>query len=99
MLGHAIVLLLFDHRHVIVLFREKNMTIILEIRDLLPLSHLSLQSFFSVGSPLELPKIPNPTTEEVDRYHEKFMTHLIKHFETQKHKYLKDGNIATLEFL
>lgn len=71
-----------------------------EITNLLSLFRLIWhKSFVSVGSPIELPKIPNPTTEEIDLYHEKFINHLIELFETQKHKYLKDGKTATLEFL
>ncbi|XP_011311789.1 2-acylglycerol O-acyltransferase 2-A isoform X2 [Fopius arisanus] len=41
-----------------------------------------------VGAPLEVPKIVNPTQEQVDEYHMEFMEKLTKFFETEKHKYL-----------
>lgn len=37
-----------------------------------------------VGSPIELPQINEPTTEQVNEYHEKFMKGLVELFETQK---------------
>lgn len=50
-----------------------------------------------VGSPIELPKIEEPTTEQVNEYHEKFMKGLVELFETQKHKYVKNAENVTLE--
>lgn len=55
-------------------------------------------SFFSVGHPIELPKIENPTTEQIDEYHKKFNEGLINLFETHKHKYMKNAETTTLEF-
>lgn len=52
-----------------------------------------------VGSPLELPKISEPTKEQIDEYHEKFTNKLIDLFETHKHKYVKDADSVHLEFL
>lgn len=50
-----------------------------------------------VGSPIELPKIAEPTVEQINEYHEKFMKGLIDLFETQKHNYLKNAENITLE--
>ncbi|EZA62914.1 hypothetical protein DMN91_002992 [Ooceraea biroi] len=50
-----------------------------------------------VGSPIELPKIPKPTTEQIDEYHEKFTKQLIELFESQKHNYIKDAETTALE--
>lgn len=52
-----------------------------------------------VGSPLELPKIEEPTTEQIDEYHEKFVNHLVELFENQKHNYMKNADSVKLEFL
>ncbi|XP_003703046.1 2-acylglycerol O-acyltransferase 2-A [Megachile rotundata] len=52
-----------------------------------------------VGSPLELPKLSEPTKEKIDEYHEKFTTKVIDLFETHKHKYIKDADSVHLEFL
>ncbi|XP_011879002.1 PREDICTED: 2-acylglycerol O-acyltransferase 2-like isoform X2 [Vollenhovia emeryi] len=51
-----------------------------------------------VGSPIELPKITDPTPEEIDTYHDKFTKQLIELFETQKHNYIKNAEKVTLEF-
>lgn len=53
--------------------------------------------FITVGKPIELPKIAEPTTEQINEYHEKFMNGLVELFETQKHKYIKNAENATLE--
>ncbi|KAJ8946387.1 hypothetical protein NQ318_011793 [Aromia moschata] len=42
-----------------------------------------------VGQPLEVPKIENPTREEVELYHEKFVAKLVEMFEEQKYNYLE----------
>lgn len=53
----------------------------------------------SVGSPIELPKVENPTAEQVNEYHEKFVQQLIELFETHKHSYLKNPEKAVLELM
>lgn len=53
----------------------------------------------SVGSPMEVPKLANPTTEQIDKYHEQFLNCLIKLFEAQKHNYLKNADTVTLELI
>ncbi|KYQ51298.1 2-acylglycerol O-acyltransferase 1 [Trachymyrmex zeteki] len=50
-----------------------------------------------VGSPVELPKIAEPTTEQINEYHEKFMKSLVELFETQKYNYIKNADNVTLE--
>lgn len=53
--------------------------------------------FIIVGSPVELPKIAEPTTEQINEYHEKFMKSLVELFETQKYNYIKNADNVTLE--
>ncbi|XP_050296929.1 2-acylglycerol O-acyltransferase 1-like [Anthonomus grandis grandis] len=43
-----------------------------------------------VGSPVDVPKIENPTREQVEEYHGKFVEHLQQMFEEQKFHYLED---------
>ncbi|KAL1510007.1 hypothetical protein ABEB36_004666 [Hypothenemus hampei] len=43
-----------------------------------------------VGHPMEIPKIPQPTQEQIDEYHSKFVNHLQEMFEEQKHNYVED---------
>lgn len=49
-----------------------------------------------VGSPLELPKIENPSNEEINEYHAKFTEKLIELFETHKSKYIEDHENVSL---
>lgn len=48
---------------------------------------------------MEIPKIQNPTPEQVDEIHAKFKQCLIDLFEEQKHTYLKDAENVKLEIL
>ncbi|XP_018568260.1 2-acylglycerol O-acyltransferase 2-like [Anoplophora glabripennis] len=43
-----------------------------------------------VGIPLEVPKIQNPTVEQVDHYHAEFVKRLTQMFEEQKYTYLEN---------
>jgi len=52
---------------------------------------------FIVGSPIKLPKIAEPTTEQINEYHEKFIKGLVELFETQKHNYIKNAENIILE--
>ncbi|XP_050574131.1 diacylglycerol O-acyltransferase 2-like [Bombus affinis] len=52
-----------------------------------------------VGSPMELPKIEEPTREQVEEYHEKFVKHLENFFENEKHKYIENADSVHLEFV
>ncbi|XP_043579948.1 diacylglycerol O-acyltransferase 2-like isoform X2 [Bombus pyrosoma] len=52
-----------------------------------------------VGSPMELPKIEEPTREQVEEYHEKFVKHLVNFFENEKHKYIENADSVHLEFV
>ncbi|XP_015589868.1 2-acylglycerol O-acyltransferase 1 isoform X2 [Cephus cinctus] len=49
-----------------------------------------------VGSPIELPKISEPTKEQVNEYHAKFAENLIKLFEEYKYKYLENPEKVSL---
>ncbi|XP_057338127.1 2-acylglycerol O-acyltransferase 2-A-like [Microplitis mediator] len=49
-----------------------------------------------VGAPLEVPKITEPTRQEIDKYHGLFKEHLLDFFETQKYKYLKNAKDTSL---
>ncbi|KAK2576045.1 hypothetical protein KPH14_007388 [Odynerus spinipes] len=50
-----------------------------------------------VGKPVEVPKIAEPTEEQIDEVHEKFTKSLIELFESNKHKYVKDAESTILE--
>ncbi|XP_066580915.1 2-acylglycerol O-acyltransferase 1-like [Prorops nasuta] len=52
-----------------------------------------------VGSPLELPKIKDPSKAEIEKYHEKFTNHLLEFFESNKHKYLEDAENIHIELI
>ncbi|XP_063243582.1 diacylglycerol O-acyltransferase 2-like [Bacillus rossius redtenbacheri] len=52
-----------------------------------------------VGKPMEVPKIPEPTREEVDEVHKKFTDHLIAFFEEEKHKYVSDPEKTFLKIV
>ncbi|XP_034934957.1 2-acylglycerol O-acyltransferase 2-A-like [Chelonus insularis] len=45
-----------------------------------------------VGSPIEVPKVTEPTREEINKYHDLFKEKLIELFETEKHKYLENAD-------
>ncbi|XP_058810785.1 2-acylglycerol O-acyltransferase 2-A-like [Phymastichus coffea] len=49
-----------------------------------------------VGAPLEVPKIEEPTKEQVNEYHAKFTDKLVELFETHKSKYLQDSDKLSL---
>lgn len=46
--------------------------------------------FFSVGKPIPVEKVENPTKENIDALHGKFIEELQNLFETNKHKYLEN---------
>ncbi|XP_059476035.1 2-acylglycerol O-acyltransferase 1-like isoform X2 [Neocloeon triangulifer] len=46
-----------------------------------------------VGKPIELPKVVNPSPEEVEEYHTKFTAALIDLFESNKHRLLSNPNV------
>ncbi|XP_050520821.1 2-acylglycerol O-acyltransferase 2-A-like [Daktulosphaira vitifoliae] len=46
--------------------------------------------FTVVGKPIDVPKIPNPTAEDIDKYHKIFVDELTKLFEEHKTKYSKN---------
>ncbi|KAJ8921382.1 hypothetical protein NQ315_002998 [Exocentrus adspersus] len=49
-----------------------------------------------MGKPIDVPKIKNPTPEEVDKYHGLFMEKLTELFEEQKYKYLEEPETKKL---
>lgn len=52
-----------------------------------------------VGSSMELPKIEEPTVEQIDEYHGKFIEHVVNFFEKEKHKYIENADSVHLEFV
>ncbi|KAK1132265.1 hypothetical protein K0M31_016386 [Melipona bicolor] len=52
-----------------------------------------------VGSPMHLPKIENPTDEQINEYHKKFVDHLVDFFEKEKYKYVENADSVHLEFV
>jgi 2-acylglycerol O-acyltransferase 2 len=50
-----------------------------------------------VGAPIEITKIANPTNEQVEELHRKFVQSLIALFEEYKYKYLKSPDDKHLE--
>ncbi|GLG99438.1 2-acylglycerol O-acyltransferase 2-A [Gryllus bimaculatus] len=50
-----------------------------------------------VGPPVEVPKIPDPTNEDVDKYHKLFQDSLTTLFEENKHKYIPNADNTFLE--
>ncbi|XP_074033438.1 2-acylglycerol O-acyltransferase 1 isoform X2 [Leptinotarsa decemlineata] len=52
-----------------------------------------------VGRPLDVPKIENPSHEQVEEYHRKFMQSLTDMFEEQKYNYLENPEEKKLEIL
>ncbi|XP_055690247.1 2-acylglycerol O-acyltransferase 1-like [Lutzomyia longipalpis] len=46
--------------------------------------------FTVVGAPIEVPKIDEPKTEDIEKYHEEFCKALTELFNTHKIKYIKD---------
>lgn len=45
---------------------------------------------------MDLPKIENPTENDIDEYHAKFINQLQELFETHKSKFLKDHKNISL---
>lgn len=44
---------------------------------------------FTVGKPIDVPKIPKPTKEDIEKYHKIFVEELTSLFEEHKTKYSK----------
>ncbi|KAH1005902.1 hypothetical protein HUJ04_006805 [Dendroctonus ponderosae] len=49
-----------------------------------------------VGQPMEVPKLENPTPDEIEEYHTKFVEHLQCMFEEQKYNYLQNAEDTKL---
>lgn len=54
---------------------------------------------FSVGEPIEVPKVENPSQELINEYHEKFFSALLDLFEKYREKYDMNGKDSELVFL
>jgi len=46
-----------------------------------------------VGTPISVPRIENPSQEEVDEFHDKYMKSLVKLFNDNKKKYARDERL------
>ncbi|KAF3423505.1 hypothetical protein E2986_13092 [Frieseomelitta varia] len=68
------------------------------IAPVIPIGRGFFQYTF-VGSPMELPKIEEPTVEQIDEYHGKFIEHVVDFFEKEKHKYVENADSVHLEFV
>ncbi|KAK1134845.1 hypothetical protein K0M31_007614 [Melipona bicolor] len=53
----------------------------------------------NIGSPVELPKIEEPTVEQINEYHRKFIEHVVDFFEKEKYKYVENADSVHLEFV
>lgn len=51
------------------------------------------------GKPIEVEKVENPTQEQIDNLHVKFMQRLEEIFEKHKHKYVDNPEKTFLEFI
>ncbi|KAK1134840.1 hypothetical protein K0M31_007609 [Melipona bicolor] len=51
------------------------------------------------NGPMDLPKIEEPTKEQIDEYHGKFIEHMVDFFEKEKHKYVENADSVYLEFV
>ncbi|CAH1396907.1 unnamed protein product [Nezara viridula] len=52
-----------------------------------------------VGKPIHMPKVAEPTQEQVDHYHAVYTEALVKLFEEHKYKYMKDPENSHLEIV
>lgn len=59
--------------------------------------HKILINFFNkVGAPIDVPKLPTPSQDEIDKYHTEFCTKIMELFETHKAKYIKNHKNVNL---
>ncbi|XP_063909876.1 2-acylglycerol O-acyltransferase 2-like [Zophobas morio] len=54
--------------------------------------------FTVVGLPIDVVRVENPTQEEIDELHQKFIKQLVHLFNTYKYDYLVDPEASVLEF-
>lgn len=47
-------------------------------------------SFSTVGKPIDVERVKNPTKEQIDDLHQKFKESLLELFNEEKHKYVQD---------
>lgn len=53
----------------------------------------------TVGRPIDVQKIKEPTQEQIDELHSKFIQELVDLFENEKHRYLKNPDKTHLELV
>lgn len=51
---------------------------------------MTIRFLFTVGKPIPVDKIENPTEEDVEGLHRRFIEDIIKLFDEEKHKYLEE---------
>lgn len=72
--------------------------VVLTYHQTLSLTLISL-FIFLVGKPIDVPKISNPTNEQIEEYHQKFKQAISELFEKEKHKYIENSEKVRLEIL
>lgn len=55
--------------------------------------------YFLVGNPIEVEKVEEPSQEQIDSLHAKFINDLAGLFEEKKYKYLGDPENTNLEII
>lgn len=51
-----------------------------------------------VGAPIEFERNENPTYDDIDELHERFIKELTNLFEAHKHKYIENADEVKLKF-
>ena len=69
------------------------------IGKLLFLPDYNVELYVVIGKSFQLPYIPDPTAEEVDKYHQLYVTNVVALFNKYKGTYAVDGEKAVLELL
>lgn len=52
-----------------------------------------------VGKPIEFQRVADPTQEQIDELHNRFIEELVNLFEKHKHKYVPNAESTQLEFV
>ena len=69
------------------------------IGKLLFLPDYNVELYVVIGKSFQLPCIPDPTPEDVDKYHQLYIKNIITLFNKYKKIYAVDGEKAELELL
>lgn len=62
------------------------------------IGHLKLW-FLAAGKPIKFEKVKNPTKEQIDDLHQKFLIQLEEVFEMHKHNYVNNPEETYLQFV